>query len=110
MVEGCSEILPYQKKPKMESFLEPTNSLNSKRFNQVISSARQVVERSYELLKGRLRRLREITVHKPRNIVSIIVWGCILHNLTIINHEDIEVMMMVTQTDSQISSETIMMH
>jgi hypothetical protein len=49
-----------------------------------------VVEISYELLKGRLRRLREITVHKPRNIVSIIVWGCILHNLTIINHEDIE--------------------
>jgi hypothetical protein len=31
MVEVCSEILPYQKKPKMESFLEPTNSLNSKR-------------------------------------------------------------------------------
>jgi hypothetical protein len=30
-LEGCSEILPYQKKPKMENFLEPTNSLNSKK-------------------------------------------------------------------------------
>ena len=64
--------------------------LTKKRFNQEISSARQVVERSFGLLKGRFRRLREITVHKPRKIVSIIVCGCILHNLTIINHEDIE--------------------
>ena len=49
-----------------------------------------MVERSFGLLKGRFRRLREITVHKSRNSVSIIVYGCILHNLIIINHEDIE--------------------
>lgn len=61
-----------------------------KKFNKVISSARQVVERAFGLLKGRFRRLREITSHDHSAIVGIIVCGCILHNLTIINHEDIE--------------------
>ena len=49
-----------------------------------------MVERSFGFLKGRFRRLREITIHKSRNSVSVIVCGCILYNLTIINHEDIE--------------------
>ena len=45
---------------------------------------------SFGLLNCRFRLLGEITVHKPRNTVSIIICDCILHNLTIINHEDIE--------------------
>ena len=42
-----------------------------------------MVERSFGFLKGRFRRLREITIHKSRNSVSVIVCGCILYNLTI---------------------------
>ena len=49
-----------------------------------------MVERSFGFLKGRFRRLREITIHKSRNSVSVIVCGCILYSLTIINHEEIE--------------------
>ena len=49
-----------------------------------------MVEISFGLLKGSFRLNGEITVHKHRNIVSIILCGCILHSLTIINHEDIE--------------------
>lgn len=59
-------------------------------FNRVLSSGRQVVERCIGHLKGRFRRLREIPVHKPEDIVSIIVSGCILHNLCIIHKDDVE--------------------
>ena len=65
-------------------------SRRQKRFNRVVSSARQVVERAFGLLKGRFRRIREITVHDPAAIVGIIVCACILHNLAIMNHEAIE--------------------
>lgn len=65
-------------------------NLQQRRFNRVLSSGRQVVERCIGHLKGRFRRLREIPVHKPEDIVSIIVSGCILHNLCIIHKDDVE--------------------
>jgi hypothetical protein len=58
-----------------------------RRFNRILSSARQVVERCFGHLKGRFRRLREITVHDIEDIVTTITSGCILHNLCIL-HED----------------------
>lgn len=65
-------------------------NLQQRRFNRVLSSGRQVVERCIGHLKGRFRRSREIPVHKPEDIVSIIVSGCILHNLCIIHKDDVE--------------------
>ena len=41
-------------------------------------------------MKGRFRRLREITVHDPFDIVTTIVSGCILHNMCILNEDHIE--------------------
>ena len=61
-----------------------------RRFNQMLSSARQIVERVYGHLKGRFRRLREITVRKLTRIVSLIISGCILHNLCVLHHDDVE--------------------
>lgn len=60
------------------------------RFNRRLSSARQIVERCYGHLKGRFRRLREITVRKPPHIIAIIISGCILHNLCVLSHDDVE--------------------
>lgn len=60
------------------------------RFNRRLSSARQIVERCYGHLKGRFRRLREITVRKPPQIIAIIISGCILHNLCVLSHDDVE--------------------
>ena len=51
-----------------------------RRFNQMLSLARQTVERVYGHLKGRFRRLREITVRKLTRIGLLIISGCILHN------------------------------
>ncbi|XP_063398214.1 uncharacterized protein LOC134683083 [Mytilus trossulus] len=93
---GCNKFLiadsAYPVKPYLIPPFKDNGHLSNlqKKFNKVISSARQVVERAFGLLKGRFRRLREVTSHEPSAIVGIIVCGCILHNLTIINHEDIE--------------------
>lgn len=61
-----------------------------RRFNKVLSSARQVVERSIGHLKKRFRRLTEVTIHHPEEIVKTIVSGCILHNLCIIHEDSVE--------------------
>lgn len=61
-----------------------------KRFNRVVSSSRQVVERCIGHMKGRFRRLREITLHHPQEIVENIVSGCILHNLCVLHNDFIE--------------------
>lgn len=61
-----------------------------RRFNRVLSGSRQSVERCIGHLKGRFRRLREITLHDPEEIVENIVCGCILHNLCILNNDLIE--------------------
>ena len=44
----------------------------------------------YGHLKGRFRRLREITARKPIQIVPIIISGCILHNLCVLSRNDFE--------------------
>ena len=64
-----------------------------RRFNTALSSVRSVVERCFGHLKGRFRRLRELTVYDPTYMVSDIVCGCILHNLTIMNDDEIELFM-----------------
>lgn len=61
-----------------------------KRFNSVLSSCRQTVERAIGHLKGRFRRLREICFHDPEVICAFIIAGCILHNLCVTHDEDIE--------------------
>lgn len=65
-------------------------NINQRRFNRVLSSARQVVERAIGHLKQRFRRLQEITVHDLEEIIKTIVSGCILHNLCILHHDGVE--------------------
>lgn len=61
-----------------------------RRFNRVLSSGRQTVERAIGHLKGRFRRLQEISAREPHQIACFIMCGCILHNMCIIHHEDID--------------------
>jgi hypothetical protein len=69
-----------------------TGGLNARQrqFNRRLSSARQVVERCFGHLKGRFRRLREVPLRTPDAIINIIVSACILHNLCILHHDDVE--------------------
>ena len=61
-----------------------------RRYNTKLSSARQSVERCFGHLKGRFRRLKEVTLHDPSKIAKLIIAGCILHNLCVIHSDDIE--------------------
>ncbi|XP_021356099.1 uncharacterized protein LOC110452102 [Mizuhopecten yessoensis] len=69
------------------SFRQRLNS--NVRFNKVVSSVGQSVERDIGHMKGRFRRLREITLSDPSDICAMIMAGCILHNLCIVNEPDV---------------------
>lgn len=60
------------------------------RFNRVLSSCRQTVERGIGNLKGRFRRIREVPFHNPEHICLFIIAACKLHNLCIIHEDSIE--------------------
>jgi len=60
------------------------------RYNQCLSSKRQVIERAFGLLKGRFRRLKHICMKKFEEICNLIVASCVLHNICILNGEDFE--------------------
>ncbi|XP_062598371.1 putative nuclease HARBI1 [Saccostrea cucullata] len=63
---------------------------NQRRFNRILSLARQSIERCIWRLKGRFRRLHEIPIHKPEDIGSLNSSGCILHNLCILHEDDVD--------------------
>ena len=52
-------------------------------YNRTVSAQRQCVERSIGMLKGRFRRLREVSMHDPADICTLIISACILHNVCI---------------------------
>lgn len=58
-----------------------------KRFNRVLSSLRQKVERAIGLLKGRWRKLLYLDHLDLRLAVHLIISACVLHNFCII-HDD----------------------
>lgn len=61
-----------------------------KRFNKNVSSCRQTVERAICHIKGRFRRLREVTFHNIKDICEIVMAGWRLHNFCIIHEDCIE--------------------
>ncbi|KMQ88466.1 nuclease harbi1 [Lasius niger] len=61
-------------------------------FNVALSEMRQVIERSFALLKGRFRRLKYLDMSRIDLISYVILACCVLHNIYIIGceHEDNE--------------------
>lgn len=62
-----------------------------KRFNTVLSQSRQVVERSFALLKGRFRRLKHLDMKRVDLIPSFILACCVLHNICLDGLEEDQV-------------------
>lgn len=62
-----------------------------KRFNSVLSQSRQVVERSFALLKGRFRRMKHLDMKRTDLIPSFILACCVLHNICLDGLEDNQV-------------------
>ena len=48
------------------------------RYNEILSSKRQVIERAFGLLKGRFRRLKHINMRNVPEICDLIMATCIL--------------------------------
>jgi DDE superfamily endonuclease len=59
-----------------------------KYFNYKLSSARQVVERSFALLFGRFRRLKFIDMNVLEAIPATIISACVLHNICLSFNEE----------------------
>jgi hypothetical protein len=60
------------------------------KFNKSLSRARSVIERAFGMLKGRFRRLQHIDVHSIENINKVILAACTLHNVCILNADELE--------------------
>lgn len=56
-----------------------------KNFNKKLSQCRVVIENAFAYLKGRFRRLKYLETVKLDLISLLIVSGCILHNICILN-------------------------
>ena len=63
---------------------------HQKRLNYVLSSRRQTVERCIGHLKGRFRKLREIHLYDLETVCKVIFAGCILHNLCVLEDDNVE--------------------
>lgn len=62
---------------------------NQIRFNKVLSSCRQMVERSISLLKGRWRKLSHLNHSSVKLMTKIIMGACVLHNFALV-HDDFD--------------------
>ncbi|XP_011864311.1 PREDICTED: putative nuclease HARBI1, partial [Vollenhovia emeryi] len=62
-----------------------------KRFNTTLSKSRQVVERSFALLKGRFRRLKHLDMKRTDLIPSFILACCVLHNICLSGLGEVQV-------------------
>ncbi|KAK3107882.1 hypothetical protein FSP39_024372, partial [Pinctada imbricata] len=58
-----------------------------RRFNEVHSAKRQVIERAFGLLKNRFRRLQFINMISIDEICKTIVCACVFHNICILQND-----------------------
>ncbi|KAJ8316588.1 hypothetical protein KUTeg_005864 [Tegillarca granosa] len=65
-------------------------SRQQRHFNTCLSTTRVVVERSFAALKGRFRRLQYIDTQAVRTAVDMILVCCILHNICILNADEVD--------------------
>lgn len=61
-----------------------------RRFNTSLASTRQVIERSFALLKGRFRRLKYLDMNRTDLIPATILASCVLHNVCLHNDTFLE--------------------
>ena len=60
------------------------------RFNRKLSSAWQIVERTFGIMNSRFRILRDMPVRNTETICKLILTTCILHNMCIINSDVVD--------------------
>jgi hypothetical protein len=58
-----------------------------KYFNEKLSSARQVIERTFALYFGRFRRFKKLNMKFLEGIPATIIAGCVLHNICLLYND-----------------------
>ncbi|XP_033749184.1 protein ANTAGONIST OF LIKE HETEROCHROMATIN PROTEIN 1-like [Pecten maximus] len=61
-----------------------------KLFNKSLCSSRTVIEHAFGMMKGRFRRLQNINMHSIEYIVKAVITACILHNICILNDDELD--------------------
>lgn len=61
-----------------------------KNYNTCLSSKRQVIERTFALLKGRFRRLKYIHQQTLHEVCQTVLAACILHNVCLLQGDHLE--------------------
>ncbi|KAJ8308990.1 hypothetical protein KUTeg_013864 [Tegillarca granosa] len=85
------QLIPYNRRFSLSTQTDNGHLTDRQsRFNRVLSSCRQSVERGIGHLKGRFRRIREVPFRNPEHICLFIMAACKLHNLCIIHEDSIE--------------------
>ncbi|MGH0147868.1 UNVERIFIED_CONTAM: hypothetical protein FKN15_059787 [Acipenser sinensis] len=64
-------------------------TVQQKRYNRKLSSARMVVERAFGLIKNRFRKLKKLHMYDIRNTNTAVTACCVLHNICL-ETEDLE--------------------
>jgi len=59
----------------------------TKWYNRTLSAARSCIERAFALLKSRWRRLKYLDMSRVERIPYVIIAGCVLHNVCILNND-----------------------
>ena len=59
------------------------------RFNEALSSQRQVIERAIGLLKGRWRKLQHLNLLSVTHMTIYVMAACVLHNFCL-NNDDLD--------------------
>lgn len=59
------------------------------RFNEALSTQRQVIERAIGLLKGRWRKLQYLNLLSVKHMTIQIMAACVLHNFCLV-HDDFD--------------------
>ena len=58
-------------------------------YNYCHSATRMVIERAFSLLKGRWRKMKFVDVTRVKEIPTMIIASCVLHNICLSHDEDI---------------------
>lgn len=70
-----------------------------RKFNIVHASIRCTIERAFGLLKGQFPRLQHLDQRDIQTIVTTILAACVLHNVCILNNDEIMDVLSVDQHD-----------
>ena len=95
--EKCGEnhILADSAYPNLPSVLTPFRDNGQltrveRKYNQVHSGIRSLVERAFALLKNRFRRLKYLDQKDVTTMISTIITACVIHNLCIMSNDELD--------------------